>query len=232
MNLRHASLVVAVGLFGCGTTPPPSATPPPPVAPQAAPSVDASPVSPSPAASSAPTTPTTPALTVEDDATRVTDATTLFSAKGVAILKGVTRVETFRVAGGSILALPEDSNAKKIGAYPITVTGPEQTGASAKKLADLMLKKDTYYYGNIIPACMFQPGVAYRFWKDTESVDVLVCFNCEDVMVRTPGSKPNAIRQVSFPFAARGALARSAKELFPNDKDIQSLEEKPNRPKG
>jgi hypothetical protein len=146
--------------------------------------------------------------------------------KTVAILRGATRVEVFRID-------PDDSakGAKRIGGYAITTTGKEQDKEFTGKLADVLLDDGTYFG---VQAKCFEPGVAFRLWKDKESIEVVVCFHCANLRLTAKGAKGESVDDGGSPrlgaFAgdkgSYGRLAQLAKEAFPDDKDIQALKDK------
>jgi hypothetical protein len=143
----------------------------------------------------------------------------------VAILQGATRVEVFRID-------PDNSakGAKRIGGYAITATEKEQGQEFTGKLADALLD-DATYFGD--QAKCFEPGVAFRLWKEKESVEVVICFHCANLKLTTNGAKGDAINDGGHPKSGAfggdkgsyGRLAKLAKEAFPDDKDIQTLKD-------
>jgi hypothetical protein len=147
----------------------------------------------------------------------------LLGDKTVAILQGATRVEVFRID-------PDDSakGAKRIGGYAITASGKEQDKEFTGKLADALLD-DATYFGD--QAKCYEPGVAFRIWKDKESVEVVICFHCANLKLTAKGAKGDAIDDGRNPKSggfggdkgSYGRLAKLAKEAFPDDKNIQAL---------
>jgi hypothetical protein len=146
--------------------------------------------------------------------------------KTVAILQGATRVEVFRID-------PDVSakGAKRIGGYAITATGKERDKEFTGKLADALLDDGTYFGDQ---AKCFEPGVAFRLWKDKESVEVVICFHCANLKITAKGATGEPVDDGGSPkiggFAgdkgSYGRLANLAKEAFPDDKDIQALKDK------
>jgi hypothetical protein len=146
--------------------------------------------------------------------------------KTVAILQGATRVEVFRID-------PDESakGAKRIGGYAITAAGKGQDKAFTRKLADVLLEDGTYFGDQ---AKCFEPGVAFRLWKDTESIEVVVCFHCANLRLTAKGAKGEPLDDGGSAkiggFAgdkgSYGHLAKLAKEAFPEDKDIQALKDR------
>jgi hypothetical protein len=145
--------------------------------------------------------------------------------KTIAILQGATRVEVFRID-------PDESakRAKRIGGYAITVTGKEQNKEFTGKLADVLLDDGTYVGDQ---AKCFEPGVAFRLWKDKESVEVVICFHCANLKLTAKGANGDAldggdskkIGGFGGDKGSYGSLAKLAKEAFPDDKDIQALKD-------
>jgi hypothetical protein len=139
--------------------------------------------------------------------------------KTVGILQGADRVEVFRIN-------PEkegkEAGKNRIGGYAVTATGKEQDKVFAGKLAGVLLQGRTYSGQSF--KC-FDPGVAYRIWKGKESVEVAICFACENLRIGDAfgsfgGAKGNW-----------AAMVKVAKEAFPDDKEIQGLPEKDRRDK-
>jgi hypothetical protein len=56
---------------------------------------------------------------------------------------------------------------------------------TAGRLSELLLANEPYLQS--YKMCVFQPGVAFRFWRGAESVDVLVCFSCSDLAFQALG---------------------------------------------
>ena len=150
----------------------------------------------------------------------------LLGDKTIAILQSAARVEVFRID-------PDDSakGPKRIGGYAITATGKELDKEFTGKLADVLLD-DATYFGD--QAKCFEPGVAFRLWKDKESVEVVICFHCANLKLTAKGVKGDAIDDDGHPKSggfgstegSYGRLAKLAKEAFPDDKDIQALKDK------
>ena len=143
----------------------------------------------------------------------------LWTEPGLATLKAATRVETFRVDPGYGLG----TNKTQIGGYGISSTGKEQGKEFASKLSAILLKPETYFFEKA-KRCMFQPGVAYRLWKDQDAVEVVVCFSCDEieVFVKDGAGKITHYSGEDFDNARAGMVAL-ARQAFPNDKEVQSL---------
>lgn len=143
------------------------------------------------------------------------------------VLAGATKVEAFRIdAKNGPETSPEDrrrvEGERRIGYWLITAQGRDQGKEFADKLAGILL--DDKNYSDTFADC-FEPGVAFRVWKGQESVDVVICFHCDNIYCGPP--KPVEMENASlWDSPARARLVRLAKEAFPDDKDIQALEEK------
>ncbi len=142
-----------------------------------------------------------------------------------ATLAGATRVEVFRIDGGSCDKLPAapkpGEEANVVGGYVITARGPDQGAAFADKLAAILSDPSTYARATV--GCHW-PGVAFRVWKDGHCVEVLICFLCDNLYCGPPKDRPrpNGV----FPNSPRRRdLVRLVKEAFPGDPQIQALEE-------
>jgi hypothetical protein len=96
---------------------------------------------------------------------------------------------------------------------------------------DVLLENATYFGDQ---AKCFEPGVAFRLWKEKESVEVIICFHCANLKLTAKGGKADANDDDGIPKSggfggaegSYGRLAKLAKEAFPDDKHIQALKDK------
>lgn len=69
--------------------------------------------------------------------------------------------------------------------------------------------------------CKFRPGVALRFGADSDTIDLLVCFACDEVATVPLGQ---GIQQLALmPQSSRDTLLDLAKAALPKDEAIQEL---------
>lgn len=154
-----------------------------------------------------------------DDKTKVSDKLQKqLGNEALAVLDGATRVEVFRIK-------PRKEAAKEqIAGYPITAPGKEQGKEFAAELASV-LKDDKTWFGT--GARCFIPGVAFRVWKDKESVDVIICFGCSNFHLVARDAAGKEVRMTGGAFGpTNGPLLKLAKKAFPDDKEIQGIVEK------
>lgn len=142
-----------------------------------------------------------------------------------AILTGATKVEVFRIDGGEESPGPKATKPGDVAVdgYPVLARGKDQNKKFAAKLADILSDEKTYT--DQFSKC-FWPGVAFRVWKGDDSVDVVICFKCQNFYLG-PTTDEEVMETASFsgsPNASR--LVRLAKEALPDDKEIQALENK------
>jgi hypothetical protein len=138
----------------------------------------------------------------------------------VKVLQGATRVETFRLKDERA----DDEGKPNVGRYAIASTGKAQGEPFARRLAAILLDEHTYVFDSA-KGCKFQPAVGFRIWKgDESSVEVVICFHCDELIVHSPKAADGSIRGAMENFdPARPALVKLAKEAFPDDKEIQGL---------
>jgi len=141
------------------------------------------------------------------------------------ILAGTTRVEVFRIDGGDEAHEPRPINPGDltVSGYAILAKGADQGPECAQRLEEI-LSVETMLAG--MRAHCFWPGVAFRIWKGQEYTDMIICFRCQNYYLG-PATDGRAMENGWFagsPSASR--LVRLAKEAFPDDKEIQALEEK------
>lgn len=137
--------------------------------------------------------------------------------KGIAILQKPTKVEAFRIN-------PKPTDKKGDGyilGYAITSRAKELPKDFAGKVAKVLLGEKAYAGDS---AKCFQPGVAFRVWKDKEAVDVVICFRCTNFEVRLMGEEKaeDDTELHGFGPGLEPFLAL-AKEAFPDDNEVQGL---------
>jgi len=144
-----------------------------------------------------------------------------FGQRSLAVLAGATKVEVFRIDPREE-AFEHKAGERRIGGYLITAQGYDQGQDFADRLAEIL--QDDKTFTNDYAKC-FNPGVAYRVWKDAQAVEVLLCFMCDNLYCGPPTDRAN--ETASFLGSPRRAdLLRLTKEAFPDDKDIQALKDK------
>jgi hypothetical protein len=153
------------------------------------------------------------------------------------VLRGASKVQVFRLKAEEInqpvKRLPTEEN---IDGHLVTGRGAEQGKAFAGRLARTLLDEKLYSQG--FSDC-FEPGVVFRVWSGDKTVDVMICFKCNNLYCGPPVKQPPWPQEnISFagdwPAGARtlieskmrGLLVGLAKEAFPADKEIQSLKAK------
>ncbi len=141
-------------------------------------------------------------------------------APTVALLKGVTRVEVYRINPQLEIRRPVET---QIGGYRVTATGKEQGEKFATDLAAILLTDATWLNPNA--AKCFEPGIAFRLWKDKAKVDVLICFKCHNLQVTSYDAEGKMLVQAfgNMEESSYAALLKLAKAAFPDDKEIQDL---------
>ncbi len=147
------------------------------------------------------------------------------------ILAGATRVETFRVMS-PIEAEELDPDHKprifsptapQVDNCYITATAKEQGPALAEKISHILLNEQTYTSDQL--ECITLPGVIFRIWKGSQSLDVVLCFHCGEMFIVTHDATGKETHSVYTLMAgnSRSKFAHLAKDAFPNDPDIQAL---------
>jgi hypothetical protein len=136
-----------------------------------------------------------------------------------AILNGATRAEAFRIAHKPL----ETPEGKHVSGYPILSAAKEQGKDFAKRISALVQDEKSLFSAQ---ARCFSPGVAFRLWKEKESVDVVVCYMCWGLRLTARDADGKVLHQTGGGFKANyDAWVKPAKETFPEDKQIQGLGE-------
>lgn len=138
----------------------------------------------------------------------------------VDLVRTADKVEAFRINGqrrSSFDSIGQDIlYGCKVLSEPIPVD--RETHA---ELAAVLADSDTYFWiGG--KKCKPQPGVALRFTKGQETLDILLCFEC-DILEINDGDGP-VFEDFDY---GRARLVAVVKQLFPNDADIQNLKADP-----
>jgi hypothetical protein len=113
--------------------------------------------------------------------------------------------------------------------YPVRQVAPSQGRAFAQQVARLILDERSYeprmypFGRSVMKACAFAPGVAFRVWARTRSVDVLLCFPCDEIAVAYVGGKREMLVGDIDP--ARAAFVRLAKSVLADVPEVAKLSE-------
>jgi hypothetical protein len=137
------------------------------------------------------------------------------------ILANADKVEVYRVASGKSEKPPKPTDGRKISGFPVISQGKNQGKEFARKLGAILVDKQMHEN----TAKCFWPGVAFRVWRGDKHVDVLICFKCDNFYAGPPVGKAREIGGFDGT-PLRSRLLRLAKDTFPEDKDIQGLQDK------
>jgi hypothetical protein len=132
----------------------------------------------------------------------------LFASPAFAAVRQAERVEALPVQGAGISA-PYRVLERPVPLDPKAMRDVGTTVLSTKS-----------YLGRFggVTACLFQPSLALRFHKGHDSVQVLVCFFCDELAFEEPGGRPLGDGDtVTFGKHARTHLLAVAKKAFPAD---------------
>jgi hypothetical protein len=135
------------------------------------------------------------------------------------ILARANRVEVFRVRDKRA-----GEDQKSVGGYIIAGTGAEIGGPASRRLADLLLDEKSYRFDDSTVGG-FTPLVGLRLWDGERSVDVLLSFATDEVVVfsRNPDDASMRSAQADV-LPARGVLVEVVKQSLPDDKAVQAIE--------
>jgi hypothetical protein len=139
------------------------------------------------------------------------------------ILDEANKVEVFRLDpnDGPYNKKPKLPGQTRIGGYLVTAQGSDQGRDFAAKLAEI-LSDDATSTDEFVKC--YDPGVAFRASHDGETLDIIICYMCENLYYGPPTD--HADENLAFHGSPRRAdLVRLAKQAFPNDAEIQGLKE-------
>jgi hypothetical protein len=113
--------------------------------------------------------------------------------------------------------------------FPVRRVAASQGRPFAQQVARLILDERSYdpraspFGGAIIKGCIFSPGVAFRVWARKTAIDILLCFNCDQVSVtRFGGSGRRAGGDID---PARASFVRLAKSVLDDVPEVMRLPE-------
>ena len=98
------------------------------------------------------------------------------------IFAASVRAEVFRFKADYSLK-PQPPALGKIQGIPYYEVGAEQGRSFALRLAGLVLNPKNYVSpGSGNSMCEFEPTFGFRVWSQAEFVDIILCFNCSELM--------------------------------------------------
>jgi hypothetical protein len=138
----------------------------------------------------------------------------------LALLQNVQSVQMFRLRSD----VRETSEERiQIADYPLLYEGRSQGPAFSERIADV-LRDPRLYWGLNDLTCIPDPGVAFRLWNGKQSIEVLLCFHCGQMLVTTKDAGGRVTHKTYTEFlSVRPRLVALAKEAFPADVEIQAL---------
>jgi hypothetical protein len=151
--------------------------------------------------------------------------------KTIAILSGATKVEVFRLEKQFVQkATPKTIGSDKM-LWTITATGKEKDKEFAAKVRALLFDETTRTSSGV-SGC--RGDVAFRLWKEKESVTIIVDFDGFQFLVVARDAKGKELHVAwgGFLFNAKGEFDEGelfnrvkslALEAFPDDKQLKAL---------
>jgi len=135
------------------------------------------------------------------------------------ILARANRVEVFRVRDKRA-----GEDQKSVGGYIIVGAGTDIGGPASRRVADLLLDEKSYRFDHSTVGG-FTPLVGLRLWDGERSVDVLLSFATDEVVVFSRNPDDTSVRSAQADvLPARAVLAEVVKQSLPDDKAVQAIE--------
>jgi hypothetical protein len=140
-------------------------------------------------------------------------------SRAAEILARASRVEVFRVVDKRA-----GENQKSVGGYVVTGAGTEIGAPASRRLADLLLDEKSYRFDHSTVGG-FTPLVGLRLWDGERSVEVLLSFATDEVVVFSRNPDDASVRSAQADvLPARGVLVELVKQALPDDKPVQAIE--------
>lgn len=147
----------------------------------------------------------------------VRDIATLFSnAQSLEAIKKAQSVRAYRLSAQD----GNDVDRKSISEFRSIVAPTTVPKALNGALQQVLLDPATYLWDEA-NACSPNYGIRIQFHHNSLQVDILVCFECGFLAIF---ENEEYTRRQDFTSAARTRLLNIAKEVYPNDQVIQSLD--------
>ena len=141
--------------------------------------------------------------------------------RGIELLRKAERVEVFRIKSNT----PDDwsvAGRREIEGHEIIAGAKERKHDYANRLASTLVNEKNGF--GFMKMCIWSPGVAFRLWHGKESATILVCFDCNDLVIKFYDSSGTVFHSSGFDFSGnQPALLRLAQEAFPSDPDLRKL---------
>lgn len=128
--------------------------------------------------------------------------------KGFAVLKNPERIEAFRLSHVA-------------GEEPVVTAGPIKVEQPTSQQIVSLLSADKSFDWNLGKGCIPIWGVRLSFYRGTDRLDVLLCFQCDILGVSLNGKE---LKFEDFD-PVHAQLVKIVKVIFPDDPEIQKLSE-------
>ncbi|MBK6316082.1 MAG: hypothetical protein IPF53_17760 [Blastocatellia bacterium] len=144
------------------------------------------------------------------------------------IVRSATSVETYRIhtpgmTNREFRKTDPNVTGKFVGEYPVDSRGLTMPVEFADRLEDFLLDSWAFWEPPLLgqKACVFDPGVVFRMRHGADYADVVICFDCDQLVVETTQGRLD-LDGGDFDLG-RGTLVKMAKEAFPDDDVIRAL---------
>jgi hypothetical protein len=138
-------------------------------------------------------------------------------SQNIGIVSDPTRVETYRLGG-----LPPEFSKNVATPFDYQVSiGPVPLPASHATAVSSALRSGSSYGWYTLSECRPSYGTRLSFLRDDDQVDVYLCFKCNILTICRDGK---VVGEEDFD-DIRPVLVRAVKACFPNDSQIQALNE-------
>lgn len=144
-------------------------------------------------------------------------ATNVLHPSIIRILQEANGVRAFRVEPFR----DPTRRGKEFGGHPVLKESSQTNATFAKTVAAALLAEEKYSPGGTTK-CSFLPAVGFLIGKDTNSVQVLVCFQCSEVLITSEREQNHHFLRFD---TSREQLVQVAKQAFPGDDLFKKVEQ-------
>lgn len=143
--------------------------------------------------------------------------------ENLALVNSAKAIKVFRILNPAQKSKPK--NVVIIDGQQCTAAAVNVAGQEVQQV--IVAMSDMTNFGGALK-CDFDPGVIFRFEADGHTLDVIICFHCQEMVLYGDGAVVRrpfkwASTKNAFSKPAHLAFVAMAKKAFPKDAEIQKL---------
>jgi hypothetical protein len=147
----------------------------------------------------------------------------LLGSPAPSMIANPTRVDALRLASVWRGSGTTQVSTQVAGRYPVIEAHTITDTTLVRALGSVLLDPNNYEQDpNRVSTCTFDPAISLRVFSGTESVDILICFKCDQLEVLDSAGRMLSRYYLNI-HPGRPKLLPLAKRAFPREEAIQIL---------